>query len=132
MLKQSISSYGLSHTYVNGDKVSDISYDAEYDGKHANISAKSGNERVYMKLNNKDLMRLLNVKTDSTKSLHEKLIDDFTHKAHQKRIHSKQRHSKQRHSKQRHSKQRHSTRKIMNKYNCRTKRRLRRLKNKIK
>ena len=122
MLKQSISSYGLSHTYVNGDKVSDISYDAEYDGKHANISAKSGNERVYMKLNNKDLMRLLNVKTDSTKSLHEKLIDDFTHKAHQKRIHSKQRHSKQR----------HSTRKIMNKYNCRTKRRLRRLKNKIK
>ena len=73
-----MSSYGLSQTYLNGDKVSDIAYDANYDGNTANIAARNGRDMVFMKLNNDELLRLLNTNNTSKKGIHERLKHDFT------------------------------------------------------
>lgn len=72
-----MSSYGLSQTYVNGEKVSDIAYDANYDGNKANIAARNGNDMVFMKLTNDELLRLLNTNNTSKKGIHERLKHDF-------------------------------------------------------
>ena len=68
-----MSSYGFSQTYVDGKKVSDLAYDADYNGKIANIAARDGEKKMFMKLNNDDIMKLLNVKKISNKSLHHRI-----------------------------------------------------------
>ena len=49
------SSYGISQTYSNGQKVADLSYNATYDGKHANIAASDGNIKTFVRLSNEDI-----------------------------------------------------------------------------
>ena len=53
-------SYGMSQTYANGEKISDFSYDATYDGNHANISTSNGNTKTFMRLSNNDIEKYLN------------------------------------------------------------------------
>jgi len=79
-----MSSYGLSQTYLNGEKVEDIAYDADYNGKTANIAARNGNDMIYMKLNNNELLSLLNANNASKKGIHERLIHDFSKTKHSK------------------------------------------------
>ena len=66
-------SYGMSQTYANGDKISDFSYDATYDGNHANISTSNGNTKTFMRLSNNDIENLLNNMNSSQESLHDKI-----------------------------------------------------------
>lgn len=67
------SSYGISQTYANGQKVADLSYDATYDGKHANIAASDGNIKTFVRLSNKDIEYLMNNKNTSHEVLHDKI-----------------------------------------------------------
>lgn len=67
------SSYGISQTYANGEKISDFSYDATYDGKHADIAASNGNIKTFIRLSNKDIEDLMNNKNTSTEALHDKI-----------------------------------------------------------
>jgi uncharacterized protein YjbI with pentapeptide repeats len=71
-----ISSYGLSQSFLNGKKISDIAYDADYDGNMANIAARDGNDVFFMKLNNEDILTLLNNKT-TKKNMCERLKQDL-------------------------------------------------------
>ena len=66
-------SYGMSQTYANGQKISDFSYDATYDGNHANISTSNGNTKTFMRLSNNDIENLLNNMNSSQESLHDKI-----------------------------------------------------------
>ena len=66
-------SYGMSQTYANGEKISDFSYDATYDGNHANISTSNGNTKTFMRLSNNDIENLLNNMNSSQESLHDKI-----------------------------------------------------------
>ena len=66
-------SYGMSQTYLNGDKISDISYDATYDGKYADIATKNGNIKTFMRLSNNDIENLLNNTSSSQQSLRDKI-----------------------------------------------------------
>lgn len=66
-------SYGMSQTYVNGDKISDFSYDATYNGKHADIATSNGNTKTFMRLSNNDIENLLNNMNSSQESLHDKI-----------------------------------------------------------
>lgn len=68
-----LNSYGMSQTYVNGDKISDISYDATYNGKHMDIAASDGNIKTFMRLSNDDIENLLNKTNSSQQSLHDKI-----------------------------------------------------------
>ena len=63
----------MSQTYVNGDKISDISYDATYNGKHMDIAASDGNIKTFMRLSNDDIENLLNKTNSSQQSLHDKI-----------------------------------------------------------
>ena len=66
-------SYGMSQTYANGQKISDFSYDATYDGNHANISTSNGNTKTFMRLSNNDIENLFNNMNSSQESLHDKI-----------------------------------------------------------
>ena len=66
-------SYGMSQTYANGQKISDFSYDATYDGNHANVSTSNGNTKTFMRLSNNDIEKLLNNMNSSQESLHDKI-----------------------------------------------------------
>lgn len=68
-----LNSYGMSQTYVNGDKISDISYDATYNGKHMDIAASNGKVKTFMRLSNNDIENLLNNTNSSQESLHDKI-----------------------------------------------------------
>ena len=68
-----MSSYGFSQTFVDGKKISDVAYDADYNGKEANIAASDGGKKMFMRLNNNELMRLLNTKKMSNLSLFDKV-----------------------------------------------------------
>ena len=67
------SSYGISQTYSNGQKVADLSYNATYDGKHANIAASDGNIKTFVRLSNEDIENLMNNKNTSREALHDKI-----------------------------------------------------------
>lgn len=66
-------SYGMSQTYVNGDKISDISYDATYNGKHMDIATRNDNIKTFMRLSNDDIENLLNNTKSSQESLRDKI-----------------------------------------------------------
>ena len=66
-------SYGMSQTYANAEKISDFSYDATYDGNHANISTSNGNTKTFMRLSTNDIENLLNNMNSSQESLHDKI-----------------------------------------------------------
>ena len=81
-----LNSYGMSQTYVNGDKISDISYDATYNGKHIDIAARNGNVKTFMRLSNNDIDKLLNNTNSSQESLRDKISKHSKTKSRSKSI----------------------------------------------
>ena len=75
-------SYGMSQTYSNGEKISDFSYDATYNGKHADIATSNGSTKTFMRLSNNDIENLLNNMNSSQESLHDKISKHSKTKSH--------------------------------------------------
>lgn len=83
MLETFIKNRGITKTIIhknNQNKVNEINWDADYDGKKANISLDlntDGNEKHYdVQLTNDDLAKILNLNSVN-KSLDERLLQDF-------------------------------------------------------
>ena len=72
---------GTTTTTIDNKKINEITWDAQYDGKIANIhldvSSPGQKEHVTMKLTNEDIMRLLD-KPTINQSLDKLLINDFS------------------------------------------------------
>ena len=98
-MSANLTSYGISQTYVNGEKVSDISYDAKYNGDHIDIATSNGTTKSFTRLSNNEIEDLLN-NVESKKSLHDKILNHSKSrtKSHKKRS-SKPTHHKKTHSK---------------------------------
>ena len=100
-MSANLTSYGISQTYVNGEKVSDISYDAKYNGNHIDIATSNGTTKSFTRLSNDEIEDLLN-NIDSKTSLHDKILNHSKSrtrtKSHKKRS-SKPTHHKKTHSK---------------------------------
>lgn len=100
-MSANLTSYGISQTYVNGEKVSDISYDAKYNGDHIDIATSNGTTKSFTRLSNDEIEDLLN-NIDSKTSLHDKILNHSKSrtrtKSHKKRS-SKPTHHKKTHSK---------------------------------
>ena len=100
-MSANLTSYGISQTYVNGEKVSDISYDAKYNGNHIDIATSNGATKSFTRLSNNEIENLLN-NVDSKTSLHDKILNHSKSrtrtKSHKKRS-SKSTHHKKNHSK---------------------------------
>ena len=58
-MSANLTSYGISQTYVNGEKVSDISYDAKYNGDHIDIATSNGTTKSFTRLSNNEIEDLL-------------------------------------------------------------------------
>ena len=84
-MSANFNSYGMSQTYVNGKKISDIAYDATYDGKHADIATTNGNIKTFMRLSNNDIENLLNNNSHSKTALHEKILNHSKSRRHKRR-----------------------------------------------
>jgi len=100
-MSANLTSYGISQTYVNGEKVSDISYDAKYNGDHIDIATYNGTTKSFTRLSNNEIEDLLN-NVESKKSLHDKILSHSKSrsrtKSHKKSL-SKPTHHKKTHSK---------------------------------
>ena len=73
-----IDSYGMSRTYNDGHLIHGIDYNADYDGDKLNfIMHDNSGKIVYMKMNNDEIMDLLNKDTNK-QSLHNRIKNDFT------------------------------------------------------
>lgn len=73
-----IDSYGMSRTYNDGHLIHGIDYNADYDGDKLNfIMHDNSGKIVYMKMNNDEIMDLLN-KDSNKQSLHNRIKNDFT------------------------------------------------------
>ncbi len=100
-MSANLTSYGISQTYVNGEKVSDISYDAKYNGDHIDIATSNGTTKSFTRLSNNEIEDLLN-NVESKKSLHDKILSHSKSrsrtKSHKKSL-SKPTHHKKTHSK---------------------------------
>ena len=104
-MSANLTSYGISQTYVNGEKVSDISYDAKYNGDHIDIATSNGTTKSFTRLSNNEIEDLLN-NVESKKSLHDKILSHSRSrsrsrsrtKSHKKNV-SKPTHHKKTHSK---------------------------------
>lgn len=104
-MSANLTSYGISQTYVNGEKVSDLSYDAKYNGNHIDIATSNGTTKSFTRLSNNEIEDLLN-NVESKKSLHDKILSHSRSrsrsrsrtKSHKKNV-SKPTHHKKTHSK---------------------------------
>ena len=56
-----IQNKGQYQTSINGDVIDNTKWNVVYDGDELDLEAKRNNEAVYMKLNNEDIMKLLEV-----------------------------------------------------------------------
>jgi len=56
-----IQNKGQYQTSINGDVIDNTNWNVVYDGDELDLEAKRNNEAVYMKLNNDDIMKLLEV-----------------------------------------------------------------------
>lgn len=56
-----IQNKGQYQTSINGDVIDNTKWNVVYDGDELDLEAKRNNEAVYMKLNNDDIMKLLEV-----------------------------------------------------------------------
>ena len=56
-----IQNKGQYQTSINGNVVENTKWKMDYDGDELDLEAKRNNEAVYMKLNNEDIMKLLEV-----------------------------------------------------------------------
>lgn len=56
-----IQNKGQYQTSINGDVIDNTKWNMVYDGDELDLEAKRNNEAVYMKLNNDDIMKLLEV-----------------------------------------------------------------------
>ena len=64
---QLIISEGAMKTSFNGQLVDDKEYKAVYDGKEGEMLMRDNSEAVYVKMNNRDLAKLLNKSKDNKK-----------------------------------------------------------------
>ena len=83
-MSANFNSYGMSQTYVNGEKISDIAYDATYNGNHADIATTNGNIKTFMRLSNSDIEHLLNNNHSKT-ALREKILSHSKSRRHKRR-----------------------------------------------
>jgi hypothetical protein len=56
-----IQNKGQYQTSVNGDVIDNTKWNLVYDGDELDLEAKRNNEAIYMKLNNNDIMKLLEI-----------------------------------------------------------------------
>lgn len=103
-MSANLTSYGISQTYVNGEKVSDISYDAKYNGDHIDIATSNGTTKSFTRLSNNEIEDLLN-NVESKKSLHDKIL---SHSRSRSRSRSRTKSHKKGLSKPTHHKKTHS------------------------
>ena len=102
-MSANLTSYGISQTYVNGEKVSDISYDAKYNGDHIDIATSNGTTKSFTRLSNNEIEDLLN-NVESKKSLHDKILNHSKSRTRTRTKSHKKRSSKSTHHKKNHSK----------------------------
>ena len=103
-MSANLTSYGISQTYVNGEKVSDISYEAKYNGNHIDIATSNGATKSFTRLSNNEIENLLN-NVDSKTSLHDKILN---HSKSRTRTRTRTKSHKKRSSKSTHHKKSHS------------------------
>ena len=83
MLRQHMTSHGMSQTHINGESVSDMSYNAASDGNTTQIAVNNNGEKYMMSLPNHDIIHLLGQHAFnsqdrlSPKALPERLLEDF-------------------------------------------------------
>jgi hypothetical protein len=83
MLRQHMTSHGMSQTHINGDTFSDMSYDAASDGNTTKIAVNNNGEKYMMDLSNRDIMHLLGQHafnsrdSFSPKALPDRLLEDY-------------------------------------------------------
>lgn len=102
-MSANLTSYGISQTYVNGEKVSDISYDAKYNGDHIDIATSNGTTKSFTRLSNNEIEDLLN-NVESKKSLHDKILSHSKSRSRSRTKSHKTRSSKSTHHKKSHRK----------------------------
>lgn len=102
-MSANLTSYGISQTYVNGEKVSDISYDAKYNGDHIDIATSNGTTKSFTRLSNNEIEDLLN-NVESKKSLHDKILSHSRSRSRSRTKSHKKSLSKPTHHKKTHSK----------------------------
>jgi len=83
MLRQHMTSHGMSQTHINGTPVSDLSYNAASDGNTTQIAVNNNGEKYMMSVPNHDIIHLLGQHAFnspnrlSPKALPERLLEDF-------------------------------------------------------
>ena len=83
MLRQHMTSHGMSQTHINGEPVSDLSYNAASDGNTTQIAVNNNGEKYMMSVPNHDIIHLLGQHAFnspnrlSPKALPERLLEDF-------------------------------------------------------
>ena len=65
-METNVKMVGFANQSINGTTISNEGFDMEYDGKKLNISGFSGDKLYYAKLNNKQLVDLLNMPSSET------------------------------------------------------------------
>ena len=73
---------GFANQSINGVTTNNQGFDMEYDGKQLNVSGFSGDKLYYAKLNNKQLIDILNVPSSSVPL--EKRIKQYKRKSNRK------------------------------------------------
>ena len=71
-----IQNYGQFNTIIDGNVIDNAKWNMIYDGNGLDLEAKHNNEAIYMKLNNEELMKLLEVPAN-TRTIHERLEADL-------------------------------------------------------
>ena len=103
-----IHSSGETKSIINGNVLTDKSFDANYDGKNMKITGHDNDKKFNVKMTNDDIMKLL-AKPSSNLTLKQRLINDYNvnlstnhtqsikkrgNKGHKKTIKNKQRKNK--------------------------------------
>ena len=66
-----------AQSYINGELIDDLEYDMEYDGNELDLAVKNNGNTIYKKLNNEDIMDLIDIKNNNSHSLLECLKKEF-------------------------------------------------------
>ena len=74
--KINIESSGVFKKFINGKLEQEINMNADYDGKQLEIDFDDNGEKMHGLLDNEDLMKLINQKSNN-KSLEDRLLEDF-------------------------------------------------------
>ena len=71
-----IQNYGQFNTIIYVNVIDNAKWNMIYDGNGLDLEAKHNNEAIYMKLNNEELMKLLEIPAN-TRTIHERLKADL-------------------------------------------------------